>query len=161
MPKRFGFARNLLIVPYGIETSPSGRPRADAPAFNRTIWNWNVLVLAEELQPAPFNRTIWNWNDHWNRNSYYRHNLLIVPYGIETTVSSSFLRRVALLIVPYGIETSLSPAPWSGPWCLLIVPYGIETSYRHSGKGAAELLIVPYGIETTNCQYQTLSLSAI
>ena len=32
--------------------------------------------------------------------------LLIVPYGIETTVSyEDILKEVALLIVPYGIET--------------------------------------------------------
>ena len=36
--------------------------------------------------------------------------------------------RLPLLIVPYGIETSLC-VPRLLPECLLIVPYGIETLY--------------------------------
>ena len=45
---------------------------------------------------------------------------------------------------------------------LLIVPYGIETGYdSETFFNPASLLIVPYGIEANNCQYQTLSLSAI
>ena len=31
--------------------------------------------------------------------------LLIVPYGIETTVTNAMVDSVSLLIVPYGIET--------------------------------------------------------
>ena len=31
--------------------------------------------------------------------------LLIVPYGIETTLFSQTVRQQCLLIVPYGIET--------------------------------------------------------
>ena len=37
----------------------------------------------------------------------YSPNLLIVPYGIETTFEVLSLRRLLLLlIVPYGIETT-------------------------------------------------------
>ena len=53
-------------------------------------------------------------------------NLLIVPYGIETTLRPCYLTAHRLLIVPYGIETR-----------------GYRTSYHR-----CRLLIVPYGIET-------------
>ena len=33
--------------------------------------------------------------------------LLIVPYGIETTLAISFFMLSSLLIVPYGIETKV------------------------------------------------------
>ena len=33
--------------------------------------------------------------------------LLIVPYGIETNISTTFSGKTALLIVPYGIETAI------------------------------------------------------
>ncbi len=75
--------------------------------------------------------------------------LLIVPYGIETTLIAPFLEcAVLLLIVPYGIETLYRPQT-ALKTCLLIVPYGIET-YEAEGFIALvnKLLIVPYGIET-------------
>ena len=57
-------------------------------------------------------------------------NLLIVPYGIETSIFKSlWVQKVFLLIVPYGIETLLS-SPSSCSIILLIVPYGIETLFR-------------------------------
>ena len=52
-----------------------------------------------------------------------------------------------LLIVPYGIETSLS-VDFQRIFRLLIVPYGIETASRCFVTRTASLLIVPYGIET-------------
>ena len=57
--------------------------------------------------------------------------LLIVPYGIETTIETIDRCDKPLLIVPYGIETTLCI---SGDRCrsLLIVPYGIETADVHS-----------------------------
>ena len=39
-------------------------------------------------------------------------------------------RDIQLLIVPYGIETSIPPTKWMEIDGLLIVPYGIETQKR-------------------------------
>ena len=52
--------------------------------------------------------------------------LLIVPYGIETSLTVSLFRLLLLLIVPYGIETQ-SDRLVLRFLLLLIVPYGIET----------------------------------
>ena len=58
-----------------------------------------------------------------------QHNLLIVPYGIETHRTDPKKPAPArLLIVPYGIETNLKPHAFKQPVMLLIVPYGIETA---------------------------------
>ena len=55
-------------------------------------------------------------------------NLLIVPYGIETSDDIGwFVNLDGLLIVPYGIETTISLCLLLFLF-LLIVPYGIETS---------------------------------
>ena len=59
-------------------------------------------------------------------NTSYRDNLLIVPYGIETSYPLYQLHQVLLLIVPYGIETRKRCRVF-GYSRLLIVPYGIET----------------------------------
>ena len=76
-------------------------------------------------------------------------NLLIVPYGIETSLYIQYIMMLKLLIVPYGIETSYH---WSlaAACILLIVPYGIETMGIHFTLEhlLKHLLIVPYGIET-------------
>ena len=53
-----------------------------------------------------------------------------------------------LLIVPYGIETSSRWATKKTPSSLLIVPYGIETLPLTASTIIGKLLIVPYGIET-------------
>ena len=82
--------------------------------------------------------------------------LLIVPYGIETTlppVESVFVR--VLLIVPYGIETYLTSVPFRPYPDLLIVPYGIETASEFRIAYRLFLLIVPYGIETCNFPVRT------
>ncbi len=58
------------------------------------------------------------------------------------------LKTESLLIVPYGIETTVyNPSVLVGI-LLLIVPYGIETRNRLFGIRYLSLLIVPYGIET-------------
>ena len=54
-------------------------------------------------------------------------NLLIVPYGIETSIGVSVTSIPILLIVPYGIETYLEIISIFAGNKLLIVPYGIET----------------------------------
>ncbi len=77
--------KTLLIVPYGIETFAAGYACGAPPAFNRTLWNWNVAVT---------------------KTVVYHAFLLIVPYGIETAYTSTLVQKtVWLLIVPYGIET--------------------------------------------------------
>ena len=53
--------------------------------------------------------------------------LLIVPYGIETTISDPRKPLILLLIVPYGIETYVVGHIDVIFTVLLIVPYGIET----------------------------------
>ena len=53
--------------------------------------------------------------------------LLIVPYGIETSLGDQLKTFSILLIVPYGIETSNLAATFIMHTMLLIVPYGIET----------------------------------
>ena len=53
--------------------------------------------------------------------------LLIVPYGIETSLILSPYKRLPLLIVPYGIETIVRKQRLVKVIKLLIVPYGIET----------------------------------
>ena len=63
---------------------------------------------------------------------------------MEETV---FVRRTELLIVPYGIETSRYSLTRTGSR-LLIVPYGIETTKCSTSRTDYNLLIVPYGIET-------------
>ena len=57
-----------------------------------------------------------------------------------------------LLIVPYGIETSVALLPISPFKRLLIVPYGIETFLSRTSVVLHVLLIVPYGIETRKCR---------
>ena len=52
-----------------------------------------------------------------------------------------------VLIVPYGIETSWSKNALKFYW-VLIVPYGIETSFKEECTKMVTVLIVPYGIET-------------
>ena len=97
--------------------------------------------------------------------------LLIVPYGIETTQEQPLGTLAGrLLIVPYGIETELKLRPvksgpafnctllelkhvlaavFPSPNKLLIVPYGIETQpHQEERTPCNNLLIVPYGIET-------------
>ena len=59
------------------------------------------------------------------QNMSFRQILLIVPYGIEISSSSSPLDALKLLIVPYGIEIP-SQRQYAGADELLIVPYGIE-----------------------------------
>ena len=56
--------------------------------------------------------------------------LLIVPYGIETSIFKYYVYSIELLIVPYGIETYSSTLILSTDSKLLIVPYGIETEQR-------------------------------
>ena len=56
-------------------------------------------------------------------------------------------RRRRLLIVPYGIETTIEEDP-ANTSNLLIVPYGIETDGTSRDYPHLNLLIVPYGIET-------------
>ena len=63
----------------------------------------------------------------WHTNTMSE--LLIVPYGIETSIVSILWLNVRyLLIVPYGIETVLTPYFSAPNVYLLIVPYGIETA---------------------------------
>ena len=47
---------------------------------------------------------------------------------LKLLFSSDLLRYHGLLIVPYGIETTISLQCCSKPLQLLIVPYGIETA---------------------------------
>ena len=84
-------------------------------AFNRTKWNWNVLLLYSSRIPKSFNRTKWNWNDavplvvidrttfnrtkwNWNKPKWIRvriiSHLLIVLNGIETQLSISWTFHV-------------------------------------------------------------------
>ena len=56
-------------------------------------------------------------------------NLLIVPYGIETSVKRLSIYQKGLLIVPYGIETKGKEGYIGLRDFLLIVPYGIETMF--------------------------------
>ena len=65
-----------------------------------------------------------------------------LKYSFHDLILTSFL----LLIVPYGIEISLS-AHFNNWAFLLIVPYGIEINKNDSGSKWSVLLIVPYGIE--------------
>ena len=76
------------------------------------------------------------------------HELLIVPYGIETRTGTRRWNPDRLLIVPYGIETQHCRNHRIVRKALLIVPYGIETLSRNDPSLADGLLIVPYGIET-------------
>ncbi len=79
----------------------------------------------------------------------YQYDVLIVPYGIETTHARPPDTRQTVLIVPYGIETHLFVVLAFLPAYVLIVPYGIETISRIScPKRRRKVLIVPYGIET-------------
>ena len=55
--------------------------------------------------------------------------LLIVPYGIETTIRIRAVKINILLIVPYGIETRDKLKVTTSVNELLIVPYGIETKF--------------------------------
>ena len=161
----------LLIVPYGIETKIVLEIIYFCHASNRTLWNWNfVLVWIFEYKEAS-NRTLWNWNSLRRNVSQRENKLLIVPYGIETDNridGTSFY--LLLLIVPYGIETAeiLSSAfdnrtsnrtLWN--WNL---QFRMDSTLDHSASnrtlwnwnaqraGATcprcDLLIVPYGIET-------------
>ena len=86
----------------------------------------------------------------WEAAKSMHGTLLIVPYGIETTVTfSSPESAPSLLIVPYGIETYYHDTPVL-VLGLLIVPYGIETHLTVGATLENSLLIVPYGIETRN-----------
>ena len=54
------------------------------------------------------------------------HGVLIVPYGIETSVRRLMFLSTCVLIVPYGIETFCYTWGYKD-YLVLIVPYGIET----------------------------------
>ena len=95
--------------------------------------------------------------------------VLIVPYGIETTLQQDYWRcsnclnctlwnwnllaywdifkNYYVLIVPYGIETILV-LRFLLSTLVLIVPYGIETWFAQGPCNYDQVLIVPYGIET-------------
>ena len=53
--------------------------------FNRTIWNWNYSLQSFSSSLLAFNRTIWNWNERNARTIPVVSELLIVPFGIETS----------------------------------------------------------------------------
>ena len=74
----------LLIVPYGIETSP-----------NSNLFITGILLIV----PYGIETSI------FKNRYYYIFLLLIVPYGIETEFFKLFIVFKFLLIVPYGIET--------------------------------------------------------
>ena len=100
----------------------------DIPAFNRTLWNWNRVSVCSYFGPtSAFNRTLWNWNTSLPSTPSFQQILLIVPYGIETTFLLAEGGSEGLLIVPYGIETLCCLQQHVSPLALLIVPYGIET----------------------------------
>ena len=62
----------------------------------------------QDFESAPaFNRTLWNWNNILRKMAWSRRKLLIVPYGIETEDIDSKSLISGLLIVPYGIETNM------------------------------------------------------
>ena len=103
--------RLLLIVPYGIETLNQSARFRYLGTFNRTLWNWNIILLIWYMMTLTFNRTLWNWNSlpaqclnnpfsfnrtlwNWNfcrgRLACGKTRLLIVPYGIETKKTTLF-----------------------------------------------------------------------
>ena len=121
----------LLIVPYGIETDIIASLEKQPNTSNRTLWNWNVgSYRGCGSAIGPSNRTLWNWNLMLSGCAILLCNLLIVPYGIETSsrnaraksfrytsnrtlwnwnisMFQSLLEIAKLLIVPYGIETTI------------------------------------------------------
>ena len=110
-----------------LKQGATGSRHHDTQPSNRTLWNWNLYIWLALLESAE---------------------LLIVPYGIETSNLESQRTYLTLLIVPYGIET-LFDTLLACAAHLLIVPYGIETKEYYTAIRALQgLLIVPYGIET-------------
>ena len=107
----FVVKKKLLIVPYGIETLNQSARFRYLGTFNRTLWNWNIILLIWYMMTLTFNRTLWNWNSlpaqclnnpfsfnrtlwNWNfcrgRLACGKTRLLIVPYGIETKKTTLF-----------------------------------------------------------------------
>ena len=74
-------------------------------AFNRTLWNWNLITETVSADLFSFNRTLWNWNTGSPTGGR-----VLLPFNrtlwnwnvVSTDIGISFL---GLLIVPYGIET--------------------------------------------------------
>ena len=109
-----------LIVPYGIETKHGTTFSSVTVSSNRTLWNWNIRVRLLALRTKKSsNRTLWNWNIReltfiycfgessnrtlWNWNSA---GAVLLPTWLLP------------LIVPYGIETSLSAKGGKALWYL-------------------------------------------
>ena len=64
----------ILIEPVGIETLQTQQENYNSEHFNRTSWNWNLVINSLERES-----TI----------------ILIEPVGIETTSSYSYTYRVS------------------------------------------------------------------
>ena len=75
-------------------------------------------------------------------------NVLIVPSGIETFMTTLFDLHCKVLIVPSGIETSIFVGEVEPVSTVLIVPSGIETELYNLHQLLYIVLIVPSGIET-------------
>ena len=98
----------LLIVPFGIETGISIHTIILTHTFNRTIWNWNSVLLLLRLLLVTFNRTIWNWNTIGVlritlRSSSFNRTI----WNWNASGSGKIEFCIVLLIVPFGIETPL------------------------------------------------------
>ena len=125
------FTRNarLLIVPYGIETTAKYRPKnLPSLTFNCTLWNWNDFPRSGLIVRFAFNCTLWNWNNKGAAQSSRQYGLLIVPYGIETSV----------LILYIIAKSTFNCTLWNWNLYNVMLP-----------KNCLPLLIVPYGIETS------------
>ena len=121
------WADRLLIVPEGIEIWSTVLSLMQQMSFNRTRRNWNwVIGSLSSKSSRTFNRTRRNWNWSRPRRPLSGYGLLIVPEGIEITLSlferlpsPSFNRTRR----NWNLGTVVAPP---GNTTLLIVPEGIE-----------------------------------
>ena len=128
---------------------PSTPQEAFQSTFNCTLWNWNSIIRLKHYRIRTFNCTLWNWNI--NRRSVLRRikfsfNCTLWNWNFSGRTADS--RGIRLLIVPYGIETSVFfPLPlYDCPFnCTL---WNWNTLTQQAIQQAESLLIVPYGIET-------------
>ncbi len=89
-----------------METSSRHRHANTRACINCTLRNGNIVFSAQHNPWMRINCTLRNGNNRSVPSRHKRHEVLIVPCGMETTISRAISRRHNLvLIVPCGMET--------------------------------------------------------
>ena len=139
----------LLIVPYGIETQEGYIQRLSGCIL--LIVPYGIETNIETflgVAPMSFNCTLWNWNTSLPYTDMPALAFNCTLWNWNHVHRQGHRRHRFLLIVPYGIETLLTIILLYRAESFNCTLWNWNNADKEEDAKSVYLLIVPYGIET-------------